>query len=117
MGKYLLTGGYTAQSWKALVDHPTDRWVESRKVVEVAGGKLDSYFWAFGEDDFVAIIDAADDVTAAAISVAVGSSGALRNIRTTKLITMEESKKLLEKARTVAAAYSPPTAQPAGARR
>jgi uncharacterized protein with GYD domain len=116
MGKYMLSGGYTTESWKAMIQSPTDRSAAARKVIEAAGGKLETFYWCFGEDDFVAIFDAPDDITAASGAIAVASSGALRNVRTTKLITAEEGRKLLEKAKSVAQAYSPPAAQPVGAR-
>ena len=116
MGKYMLMGGYTTDSWKAMIQNPTDRTEAARKAIEAAGGRLETFYWSFGEDDFVAIFDAPDDINAAAGAIGVASSGALRNVRTIKLITADESRKLLEKARTVAQAYAPPTAQPVGAR-
>jgi hypothetical protein len=49
--------------------------------------------------------------------VAVGSSGTLRNLRTIKLISLEEGRKVLEKAKGAKAAFSPPGAKtPAGVR-
>ena len=64
--------------------------------------------WSFGDDDFVAIFDAPDDLSAGAGAIAVGASGALRNVRTIKLITADESRKLLEKAKVATAGYVPP---------
>jgi uncharacterized protein with GYD domain len=117
MSKYLVTGGYTAEAWASMIENPTSRAAAAQKIAEAVGGKLDSFYWSFGEDDFLAILDAPDDVAAGALSVVVGSSGALRNVRTTKLITGEESRKLLEKAKASRAQYVPPTAkQPAGVR-
>lgn len=117
MAKYLVTGGYTAEAWSSMIENPTSREAAARKIAEALGGKLDSFYWAFGEDDFVAIFDAPDDVVAGALSVTVGSSGALRNVRTTKLITSDESRKLLELAKSARGAYVPPTQrQPAGVR-
>jgi hypothetical protein len=81
------------------------------------GGKLESFYWSFGDDDFLGIIEAPDDIAAAAFSVAVGSSGSLRNLRTIKLISLDEGRKLLEKAKATKAAYTPPGAKtPAGVR-
>jgi hypothetical protein len=58
-----------------------------------------------------------DDISAAAFSVAVGSSRTLRDLRTIKLISLEEGRKVLEKAKTAKAAYAPPGAKtPAGVR-
>lgn len=117
MAKYMLLGGYTTESWKAMIENPTDRTAAARKALEAVGGKLESFYWSFGDDDFVAIFESPDDLSAGAGAVAVGSSGALRNVRTIKLITADESRKLLEKAKTAAAAYVPPTARPVGAPR
>lgn len=117
MAKYALLGGYTTEAWARFVQNPGDRAAPVRKAVEAVGGKLDTLYWSFGEDDYLVIIDAPDDVTMAAISVGAGSSGSLRNLRTIKLITADELQKVLAKARTVAAAYVPPGArEPVGAR-
>jgi uncharacterized protein with GYD domain len=40
------------------------------KFAESAGGKLDAYYFAFGQHDVVAIVDFPDNVSAAAVSVA-----------------------------------------------
>jgi uncharacterized protein with GYD domain len=117
MSKYMIVGGYTSEAWKAMIEDPTDRTAAARKMIEAVGGKLESFYWSFGEDDFVGIVDAPDDLSAAAGAIVVGSSGALRNVRTIKLITADESRMLLEKAKTAVADYVPPTARPVGAPR
>lgn len=108
MAKYAVIGGYTADAWARMIDNPGDRAAVVRKLAESVGAKLESFFWMFGEDDYLVIVDAPDDITAGAISVAVGSSGSLRNLRTIKLITPDEGKQVLEKAKAARAAYSPP---------
>src|SRR3979411_2767366 len=118
MGKYALIGGYTAEAWAQMIDNPGDRVAAVTKTAQAAGDKLESFFWSFGDDDYLAIIDAPDDVTAGSVAIAVGSSGSLRNLRTIKLITPEEGRKVLEKAKAAKAAYSAPgTKTPAGGRR
>ena len=117
MAKYLVSGGYTAEAWSSMIENPTSRVQAAQKIAEALGGKLESFYWTFGEDDFLAIFEAPDDLTAGALSIVVGSSGAARNVRTTKLITAEEGRKLLDKAKAARGAYSPPTErQPAGVR-
>lgn len=108
MAKYAVIGGYTADAWAKMVDNPGSREGAVRKLLESVGGKLDQLFWSFGEDDFLVIADAPDDITAAAVSVAAGSSGSIHHIRTVKLFTQEESRKMLEKAKVAKAAYAPP---------
>jgi uncharacterized protein with GYD domain len=106
--KYAVIGGYTSEAWAKMLDNPGDRATAVRKVAEAVGAKLEQFYWSFGDDDYLAIFDAPDDITAGAISVAVGSSGTLRNLRTIKLITQEEGKKVLEKAKAAKAVYAPP---------
>src|SRR2546421_2484115 len=111
MAKFAVIGGYTAEAWSKMIDNPGDRVAAVQKVAQAAGGKLDSFFWSFGDDDYLAIIDAPDDVTAGSVAIAVGSSGSLRNLRTIKLITPEEGRKVLEKAKAAKAVYAPPGAK------
>jgi uncharacterized protein with GYD domain len=94
-----------------MIDNPGDRVAAVQKVAQSAGGKLEQFFWSFGDDDYLAIIDAPDDISAAAFSTSVGSSGSLRNLRTIKLITAEEGRKVLQKAKAAKAVYSPPGAK------
>ena len=117
MAKYAVLGGYTAEAWEKMIENPGDRTAAVRKVVEAVGGRLEQFYWSFGEDDYLVIIEAPDDVAAGAFSVAVGSSGSLRNLRTIKLITADEGRKLLEKAKAGKGTYVPPgERQPAGVR-
>lgn len=108
MPKYLVVGSYTADSWARMVENPSDRAAVAREAFEAVGGRLEAYYWAFGPDDWLAIADIPDDTAAAAVSVAASSSGAMRGVRTTRLITMDESRELLARARSLAAAYRPP---------
>lgn len=112
MSKFALIGGYTQQSMAAMLQNPSDRTTAAREVIESIGGKLESFYWSLGEDDFLAIFDAPDDLAAAAAAVAVSSTGAARNVRTIRLITMEEGQKILQKAKS--ATYHPPGSVPAG---
>jgi len=111
MAKFAVMGGYTADAWAKMIENPGDRTAAVTKAVEALGGKLESFYWSFGDDDFLGIVEAPDDAAAAAFSVAVGSSGALRNLRTIKLISIQEGQKILEKAKMTKAVYSPPGAK------
>ncbi len=66
------------------------------KLVEATEGKLEAWYFAFGEDDLVAILDLPDNVAAASLSVAANSAGFI-NLRVTPLLTPEEMDKALEK--------------------
>ena len=115
MPKYAFLGGYTAEAWKGLIQNPESRRLAIQKAAESVGGSVDTIYWSFGDDDFLVIVDAPDDASAAAIGVGVASSGRLRNTRTIKLITSDEFVDLLGKAQKVTGAYVPPgSRQPAG---
>ena len=117
MAKYAIIGGYTAEAWAKMIENPGDRLAAVTKAAQTLGGKVESFYWSFGDDDYLAIFEAPDDIAAAAFSVAVGSSGTLRNLRTIKLISLDEGRKVLEKAKATKAVYSPPgTRTPAAVR-
>ena len=59
------------------------------KLAEGLGGKLECFYFAFGDDDVVTIIDFPDNESAAAVSMTIGASG-LVSIKTTVLLTPEE---------------------------
>jgi uncharacterized protein with GYD domain len=91
MAKYLIEASYSQAGLKALVrDGGTGR----RKVVEAAtkalGGRLESMYFAFGTSDVYAIVDAPDNITAAAFALAVGGTGVAAHLKTIVLLTAEE---------------------------
>jgi uncharacterized protein with GYD domain len=58
-------------------------------MVESQGGRLDAFYFVFGETDVHVILDLPENLTAAVISLAVMSTGAART-KTTVLLTPEE---------------------------
>jgi uncharacterized protein with GYD domain len=64
---------------------------------------------AFGEYDAVVLIEGGDNVSAAACSIAVSASGAFKALKTTPLLTVEESLAAMTKAGTLG--YKPPNAK------
>jgi uncharacterized protein with GYD domain len=56
------------------------------KAVESVGGRRDSFFFGFGDRDFYVIADFPDNESAAAMAIAVNSSGAVAT-RTVVLLT------------------------------
>lgn len=97
MPKYLVQASYTAEGLKGLQkDKASGRRAAVTKAVEAIGGKLESFYYAFGEHDAVLILDLPDNATAAALAVAVAASGIVR-IRTTPLLTIEETDQAMGK--------------------
>jgi uncharacterized protein with GYD domain len=108
MAFYLYKASYTSEAIKAMVGKPEDREAAARKVIEALGGTLHHFFFALGDDDIIAILEAPDDATVAAGSMVVGASGSFSNISTTKLLTMAEAMAAMGKANAVVSAYAAP---------
>jgi uncharacterized protein with GYD domain len=90
MAKYLVRASYTAEGTKGLLkDGGSKRRAIVEKFIAGAGGKLESFYFAFGADDAILIVDLPDASAAVAVSLAVGSTGAVK-LSTTPLITPEE---------------------------
>lgn len=106
MPMYMIQGSYSATATASMVKNPQDRAAAVSKVVKRAGGKLHGMWLAFGEYDFVLIAEVPDNVSAAALSMAVGTTGAVSNYRTTPLLTPAESVEAMKKASEMG--YTPP---------
>lgn len=104
MAKYLLKVSYTAEGVKGVLkDGGTKRRQAAEASVKSAGGKLESMYFAFGEDDVYCIIDAPDNVSVAAAAMTIGSSGLVKPT-TVVLLTPEEVDQAAKKGTT----YTPP---------
>ena len=73
------------------------------RLAESLGGKLEAFYYAFGDDDLFAIWDVLDNVTVAAVSLMVNASGTA-NAKVTVLLTPEE----VDQATKKTVEYSPP---------
>jgi uncharacterized protein with GYD domain len=90
MAKYLIQGSYTPEGLKGLAkDKASGRKAAVQAAVRNLKGKVESFYFAFGCDDFVVIVEAPGNIAVAALSLTIGSTG-LANIRTTPLLTIEE---------------------------
>ena len=90
MPKYLFHGAYTEQGLKGVLkEGGTKRGEATKQAVESLGGRLEAYYFAFGDDDFYFIADVPDNVNALAGSLLASASGSVR-LKTTILVTPEE---------------------------
>lgn len=104
MPKYLFKTSYTsegAQGVKAKGGSARAKAIE--EMVRNLGGTLESFYFAFGVDDAYTIVDLPDNVSAAAISLAVAATGAA-GAETVVLVTPEEMDQAAQKE----VGYSPP---------
>src|SRR5688572_3827370 len=101
MALYLTRFSYTPETWARLMKSPEDRREAARKYIESVGGKLHGFWYAFGTYDGYNVWEAPDNVSMAAVAIAIGGGGALSKFETTPLLTVEETMKALDRARTV----------------
>jgi uncharacterized protein with GYD domain len=107
MAHFLIKAKYTAASVKAMIANPQDRQKAAATAIQAIGGKLLSFYMAFGQDDVILIFEAPDAVSAAAVSMAVAGSGGV-STETVPLLTMDEAMAAMKKAPAVQAAYKAP---------
>ena len=108
MPLYLTKFSYTPETWARLIDNPEDRRNAAREYIESVGGTLHGFWYGFGAHDGYNLWEAPDNVSMAAVAVAIGSGGALSSIETTVLMTVDETLEALRKAEQVK--YQPPGA-------
>jgi len=104
MPKYLAVASYTSEGIKGLTKAGgVSRRAVVEKLLKSLGGNLEAFYFAFGENDAYLILNVPDNLTAAAISLAVAGAGATR-MKTIELLTPEEIDRAMEKH----VDYSPP---------
>jgi uncharacterized protein with GYD domain len=96
MPKYLIQANYTTEGLQGLSkDSASGRRADVTAAVKAVGGKVEAFYYAFGDDDVVLIMDLPNNISAAAVALASTGSGAVR-VRTTPLLTVEEVDQALE---------------------
>jgi uncharacterized protein with GYD domain len=108
MPKYLFLGSYTSEAWSRMVEAPPDRPGAASELAAALGGEVECFYYAFGAFDIVTIMDLPDDAAAAALSLAVTSSGRVKDLRTHRLISADEAPAMFTKAQTAVAVYEVP---------
>jgi uncharacterized protein with GYD domain len=90
MSKFLVQGSYTPEGLTGLLQEGgTSRRAAAEQAVESVGGRLESFYFAFGSADFFVIADLPDQRTAAAVSMAANAGGRIHSTMVV-LITPEE---------------------------
>ena len=97
MPKFLALASYTSEGIKGLTRAGgTARRAVADKLLKSLGGRLEGFYFAFGENAAYVIFDVPDNSTAAAISLAVAETGVIR-IQTIVLLTPEEMDQAMKK--------------------
>ncbi|MEP6597771.1 MAG: GYD domain-containing protein [Ginsengibacter sp.] len=96
MTKFLIKASYTSEGVKGLLKvGGTNRKQVIEKMLTDMGGKLESFYYAFGDHDVYAIGEMPDDISAAALSMAINASGMV-HISVTILLDTETIDKAIK---------------------
>ena len=98
MAKYAFFFSYSSDAWARMIKSPGDRTAAVRQLADSLGGSLESMYWMFGPYDGIVIADVPDSVGAAALSVAVTSTGSFKQVETHELFTQEQLGQMLSRA-------------------
>ena len=106
MPKYLVKASHTREGLQGLMNEGgTARRDAISAGITALGGAMETFLYAFGDDDLCVILDVPDQITMAAIALTVGASGA-GTVSTTVLLTPEEIDQAVQKSFN----YQPPRA-------
>ena len=97
MPKYLVQANYVGDGVKGLLkEGGSKRRAAVEKLFKSLGGKLETFYYAFGETDLYVIADMPDNTSMSAAALMVAASGVI-NLKTTVLITPEEVDNAIKK--------------------
>ena len=97
MPKYLVQGSYTDQGLKGLLkEGGSKRRAMVEQLAKEMGGKLEAFYFAFGSDDFVIILDLPSNMDMAATAIVAQASGTVKS-RVTVLMTPEDVDQAVQK--------------------
>jgi uncharacterized protein with GYD domain len=90
MPKYLITGSYTQAGIKGVIgEGGSGRRDAVEKLASSVGGRLESFYFGFGSEDFYVTVDVPGNEAAAAVAMTVAAAGGA-TARTVVLLTPEE---------------------------
>ena len=90
MPKYLLHVNYNSDGIRGVkAKGGNARKAAASAAAKSVGGKVDAFYFAFGDTDAYVIVDLPDNAAAAALAMTV-SAGGSTSIRTTVLLTPDE---------------------------
>src|SRR5262249_44589476 len=108
MPQYLYQVAYTSESLAAQIKNPQDRLeVVGKQLKDAVGARIVAGGYSYGEYDISVIVETPDDVTMAAVAVAIAAGGAVRAAKTTPLLTGGQWVSALRKAPAVSGQYRP----------
>ena len=107
MARYLAQVTYTSEAMSHLISNPEDRGAVFRDLCQRLGGKVETFDFCFGDYHLVMIVEFPDNESVEAITMAAYASGAIKELKITVLIPMDEAVRAMTRAH--AAGYKPPS--------
>jgi uncharacterized protein with GYD domain len=105
MSKYLIKASYSPEGMKGVMAKGgTARVAAIEKLVGGVGGTMESFYFAFGEDDVYIVVDAPSPEAMAAVAGTVTGTGVLSRYETVVLLTAEQ----VDAAADLSVDYTPP---------
>ncbi len=90
MARYFFRANYVGKGVEGLLkEGGTKRREAVSKALAAVGGKLESFYYAFGDTDVLGVIEVPDVASAVATSLTINATGTV-NLKLTPLITPEE---------------------------
>lgn len=106
MPMYLFQVSYTPEAWTALIKNPQSAKERTEALIAKLGGKNHGLWYAFGDYDVIGITEFPNNVASAASGIMLAAGGALKTVRTTPLLSVEEGVAAMQKAAEASGAYS-----------
>lgn len=98
MALYLLQAAYTSDAWAAQIKDPRNRIEDLRAMIADTDVNILDAWYAFGEYDLILLIEAPGNTDAAATAIAAAAGGAVKALKTTVLMSVDEGIDAIRKA-------------------
>ena len=109
MAIYMTQFTYTTEAWRAMIQNPQDRSAAVSELMQKSGGRLINFYYSFGDYEGLAIVETPDDFTNLVAKLTTLARGHLKDVKTTRLFTVEETMEAMKKAGSMA--FSSPSNQ------
>jgi len=100
---------YTSESWATQARVQGDVVERIEPLIASCNGSLEALYYAFGDADVVALCEFRNPEDAAAFSIAVSAGGAVKSMKTTPLLSVEQGTAALRRAADAASVYHAPS--------
>ena len=108
MPLFIVTGCYTQQAAKGMLENPSDREAAASAIVKAAGGKQKAFYITTGDTDWMVIAEFGDGIDVLPLGLATAASGAVSNVKTVRAYSGKEFRDAQAKAAKIASAYKSP---------